>query len=165
MPLLFTRPEAFPGELKVKDLCRYNAKSTGLTRQETIALLEKPEIKSLARKKFKQLEDNEDFEAVLALTYFTKADIYLIFDLATGYDSEFAIKLKDRMTKLNEESVVIFITTTDLNLHRDFKIYDKGDDWLLIAEAIRNKLKQQQDDKITKTPAETGKREKDEEKG
>jgi ABC-type cobalamin/Fe3+-siderophores transport system ATPase subunit len=161
----FPRAEAFPGELKVKDLCRYNAKSTGLTRQETNALLEKPEIKSLARKKFKLLEDNEDFEAVLALTYFTKADIYLFFDLATGYDSEFAIKLKDRMTKLNEDSVVIFITTTDLNLHRDFKIYDKGDDWLLIAEAIRNKLKQQQDDKITKAPGKTGKREKDEEKG
>jgi ABC-type transport system involved in multi-copper enzyme maturation permease subunit len=136
----YPRPEAFPGEIKVKDLCRYIAKSTGLTRQETIALLEKPEIKSLACKKFKQFEDNEGFDAVLALTYFTRADIFLFNDLPTLYHKKCAVKLKDRMDALIKESVVIFLTTTELAIYPDFDVYAEGDEWLDNVEALRIKL-------------------------
>jgi ABC-type transport system involved in multi-copper enzyme maturation permease subunit/ABC-type cobalamin/Fe3+-siderophores transport system ATPase subunit len=137
----FPRAEAFPGELKVKDLAWYNAKSTGLTRQETIALLEKPEIKSLARKKFKHLDDNEEVDAVLVLTYFTKADIYLIVDLATGYDQESAIKLNDRMTQLNEDSVVIYLTTKELTVEEEFETYVPDVKWKYIVEVLKEKKK------------------------
>ncbi|MCP5053469.1 MAG: hypothetical protein GY940_40260 [bacterium] len=146
------RFEFFPGDIVIGALIKYIGRVYKTPKSEIKALLNEGEIKNLSSQTFGHLKaDKEDddfdekqrlqFTVLLALLKASGADIYLLDDIATDYDADCAIQLKDYMDDLKEKAVVLFLTSNTGSIdYLDNKKrlpYEDGTGWFRLVEGCR----------------------------
>jgi hypothetical protein len=127
--------ESIPGDIKAVDLIRLFAGLGKLTPDETDAVLEHPDVKSAAGKRFENMKNHEKAEILLALSRTVNTDIYFFYDIAVGLDSELAKKLLDRVNELTAAGKLAFYLTTN-----DLVRFKKSDDPDKKKKTKRNKI-------------------------
>ena len=140
------RVEAIPDDIKVKELISFFVESNEQfdKKKKIRDILTRPEIKPISGKLFGKLGKREKFDALLGLTHAVKSDVYLIDDIAAGLPVPYAIKLKDRMTKLKQEGALpIYLTTTEIHpfhVLQDSEWFAYLDSWEFYIEGNRHSL-------------------------
>ncbi|MCP5051106.1 MAG: hypothetical protein GY940_28335 [bacterium] len=157
-------PKHIPGEIKVKGLIRCIARLNKVPKGDVETLLALPELKDIAPMTFYQLRKQgmfEEFVALLAVTDVTRAGVYLLDDLDSGYPLIYVLKLVEYLERLNKESVVVYLNSTQYyqRLKIDKKVsFIDGSGWFnwLKAESFKmdpgngGKDKQKEEDKEDK---------------
>ncbi len=117
--LYLCKPSDIHDDIHMKHLLGVVTANSGISKEEKQAFLERPELQGITGKKWGQLTIEEKFNALLALTYVIKRDIYLINDIAPEDQPLCIFKLKERLAILKNESLVIYLTSNMIAVFPD----------------------------------------------
>jgi hypothetical protein len=109
-------PRHIPGEIKVVLFLDLVSALLKLTGKEREAFYKRLDMKALAGKSFKELEDDQKALLLLSIAALKKKGCYLIWNITKDLSLEVYIRLKEVMNELsNHGSLVVYLTTTRLN--------------------------------------------------
>lgn len=136
------RPQDLPGDINARSLLNFVCKATQTPSEKRKWLYNFPEMKTAAKRPFKELEPSLRFQVMsqLAPLSLKKNQYYLFHDVTDGLTMEYAGQLKVLMEKLNDSgAVVIFLTASASILEIQVgkgKWFGEGGAWTYRVEAF-----------------------------
>jgi hypothetical protein len=139
--LYLCRPCRIPGAVHVSDFIRFLSRLQGFTAQQEETIRAGTHVKPLLDKTFKAVKDHEKADVLMAVTRFTRRDMYLVDRITKDMPAGIFIRFKDWMESLTEEGAMVIYLAVYNELvvapGKEESGYLEGEYWGRIVDSLK----------------------------